>query len=274
MSLPDSCTIRSFSQASGCSAASPISLASTPASSVSSVSDGEETIHRKGSSVNSPMSLVPSLACSANACGTSSVHGEEALKTNASLDSGSGGTTRNSSLSPVAEDKPTIPSLDNRDRIQALMAKYEQVMSGDGAQTQCTSSGSPSAEDRHIAILPRARDPDHRTHDKPTKPATQHRETASRGARGGKKGHSGVQSRVQKKGASVSRRQTYAFERLGGARRAARGSIEYEVYWASTWLPLDQLEGNDAIQEAKNLVVDLFGSKTWQMEAQKLGLRL
>ncbi|KAM3499884.1 hypothetical protein MY10362_006899 [Beauveria mimosiformis] len=78
----------------------------------------------------------------------------------------------------------------------------------------------------------------------------------------------------QKKGASVSRRQAYAFDRLGGARRAAGGAIEYEVFWAPIWLPLDQFEGEDAVQEAKGLIVDLFGPETWQTEVRKLGLTL
>lgn len=77
---------------------------------------------------------------------------------------------------------------------------------------------------------------------------------------------------MQKKSASVSRRQAYAFERLGAARQATGGIIEYQVYWEPTWLPVEHLQGNDAVQEAKDLVVALFGSDTWHNEAGKLGL--
>ncbi|TQW01892.1 hypothetical protein IF2G_10605 [Cordyceps javanica] len=149
------------------------------------------------------------------------------------------------------------------------MAKYEQVMSGDSAKTQRASSAD---EGGRTAILPLSRDDNDRIDDKPTTSSTPRSRPSTRGTRGSRKGHSEAQSRVQKKRASVSRRYAYAFERLGGARRAARGSIEYEVYWASTWLPLDQLEGDDALQEAKDLVVDLFGPDMWHSEARKLGL--
>ncbi|KGQ02896.1 hypothetical protein BBAD15_g11885 [Beauveria bassiana D1-5] len=75
------------------------------------------------------------------------------------------------------------------------------------------------------------------------------------------------QSRVQKS-VSVSRRQAYAFERLGAARQATGGIIEYQFYWEPTWLPI----GDDVVQEAKDWVVAVFGSDTWHKEAGKLGL--
>ncbi|KAM3491254.1 hypothetical protein MY3957_005436 [Beauveria namnaoensis] len=89
----------------------------------------------------------------------------------------------------------------------------------------------------------------------------------SRGSRCERKGRSRSQSRVQKS-VSVSRRQAYAFERLGAARQATGGIIEYQFYWEPTWLPI----GDDVVQEAKDWVVAVFGSDTWHKEAGKLGL--
>ncbi|KAK2596256.1 hypothetical protein QQS21_006348 [Conoideocrella luteorostrata] len=153
--------------------------------------------------------------------------GTEALEANPGLESDSGVTTCSSSSSPVAGDNATIPIPDNGDRIRALMAKYEQVMSGDGAKTQRASSAD---EGGRTTILPLSRDDNDRIDDKPTTSSTPRSRPSSRGTRGSRKGHSEAQSRVQKKRASVSGRYAYAFERLGGARRAARGSIECEVY--------------------------------------------
>ncbi len=124
----------------------------------------------------------------------------------------------------------------------------------------------------HTASLPSSRDHDDPMDSKPTKPGTPQGRPTSGGSRRDRKRHSRAQSRVQKKSASVSRRQAFAFERLGAARETTSGAIEYEVYWAPTWLPLDHLEGDDAINEAKDLVVDVFGSDTWREEARKLGL--
>jgi hypothetical protein len=72
----------------------------------------------------------------------------------------------------------------------------------------------------------------------------------------------------------VQSNQAYTFLRLGGARRAANSVIECEVNWAPTWLPIDRLEGHDAIEEAKEWVVELFGPDAWQEEARKLGVML
>lgn len=104
---------------------------------------------------------------------------------------------------------------------------------------------------------------------------SQYEKSTSRRTRHAKKDtFSGVQGRVQKKSATVSRRQAYTFERLGGAQRATSGIIEYQVYWEPTWVPIEHLEGNDAIDEAKELVVDLFGSDTWHEEVRSLGLAM
>jgi len=110
MSLSDFCTEENFTQRrSGFLADFLISIASSPASPVSS-------------------------------CDTLSVQGAEELDANPGLDPDSSITTPSSSSSHVVGGTATIPSADNGDRIRALMAKYEQVMSGDAAQTQGVSS--------------------------------------------------------------------------------------------------------------------------------------
>ncbi|OAA36049.1 hypothetical protein ISF_09970 [Cordyceps fumosorosea ARSEF 2679] len=241
MSLSDSCTEKNFThRRSGFLADSPISIASLAASPVSS-------------------------------CDTLSVQGAEELDANPGLDPNSSVTTPSSSSSHVAGGTALIPSADNGDRIRALMAKYEQVMSGDAAQTQDVSSDILANQGRHSASLPDSDGHGNRIDEKPTKTDAPHRNPTSRGSRHEKKGRSRARRRVQK-GALVSRRQAYAFERLGGARQATGGIIECQVYWEPTWLPIEHLQGNDAIQEAKDLVVALFGSDTWHKEAGKLGL--
>ncbi|KAM3460524.1 hypothetical protein MY5147_009997 [Beauveria neobassiana] len=235
MSLSDSCTEEKFTQRwSDFLADSPISIASSSANPVSS-------------------------------CGTLSGQGAEELDANPGLDPDSNVTTPSSSSSHVVGGTATIASADNGDRIRALMAKYAQVMSGDAAQTQGVSSdilANQGSQDLD-AMQPAT--------GWLTKLSGGTQNPTSRGSRREKKGRSRARRRVQK-GALVSRRQAYAFERLGGARQATGGIIERQVYWEPTWLPIEQLQGNDAIQEAKDLVVALFGSDTWHKEAGKLGL--
>ncbi|KAJ3498194.1 hypothetical protein NLG97_g1312 [Lecanicillium saksenae] len=266
MSLPYSCTKESSSQRSGCSAESPISIAASPASSVS-VGGEESASQGYGVSADAPTSAASSPASSASSCGTLSVRGTEELEANPGLD------RLNSSFSGVVGGTTTIPAED-ADRIRALMAKYENVMSGDGVGTRYACSDTLTHEGGRSASLPGTLNHDDRIDNKPTKPGVPQRKLTSRGTRRDKKGPSGARSRVQKKSASVSRRQAYAFERLGSARRAAHGAIEYEVYWAPTWLPLDHIEGDAAVQEAKDVVLHLFGPDTWRKEAEKLRLLL
>ncbi|EJP62015.1 uncharacterized protein BBA_09063 [Beauveria bassiana ARSEF 2860] len=245
MSLSNSCIEENFTQRSGFLADSPISIASSPASPVSS-------------------------------CDTLSVQGAGELDANPGLDPDPSVTTLSSSSSHVVRDTALIRSAHNGDRIRALMAKYEQVMSGDAAQTQGVSSdilANQGSQDLggHSAILPDSDGHGNRIDEKPTKTDAPKRNPTSRGSRREKQGPSRARRRVQK-GASVSRRQAYAFERLGGARQATGGIIECQVYWEPTWLPIEHLQGDDAIQEAKDLVVASFGSDTWHKEARKLGL--
>jgi len=220
---------------------------------------------------DSPISIASSSADLVSSCDTLSGQKAEELDANPGLDPDSNVTTLRSSSSHVVGGTATIPSADNGDRIRALMAKYAQVMSGDAAQTQGVSSDILANQGEHSAILPDSDGRGNRIDEKPTKTDAPQRNPTSRGSRREKKGRFRARRRVQK-GASVSRRQAYAFERLGGARQATGGIIECQVYWEPTWLPIEQLQGNDAIQEAKDLVVALFGSDTWHKEAGKLGL--
>ncbi|KAM3551384.1 hypothetical protein ARSEF4850_007899 [Beauveria asiatica] len=238
MSLSDYCTEESSTQRSGFLADFPILIASSPASPVSS----RDTL---------------------------SVQGTEELEAIFGLDTISSVATPSSSSSRALGGTATIPSADNEDRIRVLMAKYEQVMNGDVAQTGCISSEIPANLGNDGAVLLDSRGHDDRSDDKPTKTDVPQGNPTLGRTRRDKKVHSAAQGRVQKRSATVSRRQAYAFERLGGARRATSGAIEFEVYWAPTWLPFDHLTGDDAIQEAKDLVVDVFGSITWHEEVRK-----
>ncbi|XWW94444.1 hypothetical protein V2A60_002387 [Cordyceps javanica] len=240
----------------------------------------ESPFQRSGCSPESPISLASSPASSASTCDTLLVYRAEELEGNSGLDFHTGEVAPNSTFSHIPGNTATIPPVDNGDRIRALMAKYEQVMSADGAQMRCASSDSQPFEGADLASLPDSHSHDDRNSrddrngDKPTKRDAPQRNHMSQKTRYGKKVQSRARNRVQNKSASVSRHQPYAFNRLGGARRAASGAIEYEVHWAPTWLPLGHFEGDDAVQEAKDLVVNLFGSDAWQKEAQRLELRL
>ena len=58
---------------------------------------------------------------------------------------------------------------------------------------------------------------------------------------------------------------------LGEARRAPNELIEVEVFWAPIFLPCDQLRGEQAIEEAKDLVIRRFGHAAWERERIKFG---
>lgn len=62
----------------------------------------------------------------------------------------------------------------------------------------------------------------------------------------------------------------YEYKHLGEARRAANGSVEVEVFWAPIFLPCNQLHGEQAIEEAKNLVMDKFGHAAWEKERNEI----
>ncbi|PNY19709.1 Uncharacterized protein TCAP_07481 [Tolypocladium capitatum] len=94
---------------------------------------------------------------------------------------------------------------------------------------------------------------------------TQRRRTAAPCAAGT------AQHRVQKKRASSSRSQEYEFLRLGEAREAPNGSIEYKVIWAPTWVTVDYLRGQRSFEEAEELVVKEFDRATWEREVRKSG---
>ena len=58
---------------------------------------------------------------------------------------------------------------------------------------------------------------------------------------------------------------------LGEARRASNGSVEVEVFWAPIFLPCNQLRGEQAIEEAKDLVIRKFGHVAWEREKSMFG---
>ncbi|KAK2603969.1 hypothetical protein QQS21_003805 [Conoideocrella luteorostrata] len=75
---------------------------------------------------------------------------------------------------------------------------------------------------------------------------------------------------VRRKRALASRAQEYEYTYLGDARQAANGSIEVEVYWAPMFLTCDQLRGEQALEEAKGLVVKKFGQAMWDREESRM----
>ncbi|KAM3502554.1 hypothetical protein MY10362_004764 [Beauveria mimosiformis] len=172
----------------------------------------------------------------------------------------------------AADGTTTIASTDDGSHIRALMAKYEQVMNNGAAHTPYTSSNNLATQVGGRQILPDLHGRNDRIVGHVPKRDTQHGKFPSQKAERDKKRRRNGQNHVSKKSALVSSSTSYTVLRLGGARRTMRGTIEYEVFWAPTWLPADHLEGQEAFQEAKDLVVDLFGVEAWQKEARELGL--
>ena len=114
----------------------------------------ESSSQGSGGSTDSPISLASSLASSASSCDTLLVYRAEELDVNSGLDPHSGEATPNSVFAHVSGGTATIPPADNEDRIRALMAKYEQVMSADSAQTRCASSDSQPIEGSQKSTCP------------------------------------------------------------------------------------------------------------------------
>lgn len=80
-----------------------------------------------------------------------------------------------------------------------------------------------------------------------------------------------AQHGVQKKRVSTGTSQEYEFLRLGEARKASNGSIEYKVMWKPTWVTVEDLRGERAFEEAEELVMNEFDRATWDREMRKSG---
>ena len=77
------------------------------------------------------------------------------------------------------------------------------------------------------------------------------------------------QYRVHKKCASAKNSQGYEFLHLAAVKKTAQGTLEYEVLWAPSFVPVEYLQGEQAFAEAEDLVVKEFGRHTWDEEMKK-----
>ncbi|KAF5132802.1 hypothetical protein E5D57_003424 [Metarhizium anisopliae] len=72
--------------------------------------------------------------------------------------------------------------------------------------------------------------------------------------------------RIQKKRASVSRRQVFEYSRLGAIREGVDGRIQFKICWKPTWGTLEDLQGTRALKEAEDLMVNEYDEDTWNEE--------
>lgn len=77
--------------------------------------------------------------------------------------------------------------------------------------------------------------------------------------------------RIQKKRASVSRRQVFEYSRLGAIREGVNGRLQFKIYWKPTWGTLEDLRGTRALKEAEELTVNEYDEDTWHEEMRKYG---
>lgn len=82
------------------------------------------------------------------------------------------------------------------------------------------------------------------------------------------------QHRVQKKGASVRRRQIFEYSRLGAVRKGADGRIQFMICWKPTWGSLEDLRGTRALKEAEELTINDYDQYTWDEEMRRSGLNV
>ena len=77
--------------------------------------------------------------------------------------------------------------------------------------------------------------------------------------------------RIQKKRASVSRRQVFEYSRLGAIREGVDGRIQFKICWKPTWGTLEDLRGTRALKEAEELIVNEYDEVTWDEEMRRSG---
>lgn len=77
--------------------------------------------------------------------------------------------------------------------------------------------------------------------------------------------------RIQKKRASVSRRQVFEYSRLGAIREGVDGRIQFKICWKPTWGTLEDLQGTRALKEAEDLTVNEYDEDTWDEEMCRSG---
>ncbi|EFY90705.1 hypothetical protein MAC_03285 [Metarhizium acridum CQMa 102] len=72
--------------------------------------------------------------------------------------------------------------------------------------------------------------------------------------------------RIQKKRASVSRRQVFDYSRLEAIREGVDGRIQFKICWKPTWGTLEDLRGTRALKEAEELIVNEYDKVKWDEE--------
>lgn len=79
---------------------------------------------------------------------------------------------------------------------------------------------------------------------------------------------------VQKKCASVRRRQIFEYSRLGAVREGADGRIQFMICWKTTWGSLEDPRGTRALKEAEELTINDYDQYTWDEETRRSGLNV
>lgn len=187
-------------------------------------------------------------------------------------------------------ERAPVPTPPDADRLQALFSEYEKLVNRqevpherDGSPVKSEIKPTPDYLPRRTYSRfvndesPRSNHPE-AGHQAIPKPLVSDAREQKRGI---SKFKNQRKTQRQKKGASPSALRTkralastlqeYEYMQLGEARRAPNGSIEVEVFWAPIFLPCDQLRGEQAIEEAKDLVIGKFGHAAWEMELTKFG---
>lgn len=200
------------------------------------------------------------------------------------------GLSTSSTMQVVAEledpESAPVPTPPDADRLHALFSEYEKLVNRQGVPHErkgslVKSKIQPTPGYLRRLTYSRFVDDD--------SPRSHHPESDQQViphplvsvARAQKRGISKRKTQRQKKGAPrdssrtkralASTIQEYEYMQLGEARRAPNGSIEVEVFWAPIFLPCDQLRGQQAIEEAKDLVIRRFGHAAWETEWAKFG---
>lgn len=200
------------------------------------------------------------------------------------------GIATTSTVQPMAgqevPERALVPTPLDSDRLHALFSEYDKLVNRQEAPRERHGSPVQSKIKPSPEYLPRLTysrfvddesrrsdlaEPGHQATPRPlvSVARSQQRRALKRKTQRRKKGASRGSSRTKR--ALASSIQEYEYKQLGEARRAPNGSIEVEVFWAPIFLPCDQLRGEQAIEEAKDLVIRKFGHVSWEREKSKFG---
>ncbi|KJK73456.1 hypothetical protein H634G_11313 [Metarhizium anisopliae BRIP 53293] len=186
-------------------------------------------------------------------------------------------------------ERALVPTPLDSDRLHALFSEYDKLVNRQEAPRERHGSPVQSKIKPSPEYLPRLTysrfvddesrrsdlaEPGHQATPRPlvSVARSQQRRALKRKTQRRKKGASRGSSRTKR--ALASSIQEYEYKQLGEARRAPNGSIEVEVFWAPIFLPCDQLRGEQAIEEAKDLVIRKFGHVSWEREKNPETIRV